>query len=39
VTKGSWSVTANGKEGTWTYTVTNPDASITHQKLVFTRIP
>ena len=37
VTKGTWFISANGKEGTWTYTVTNPDASIVHQKLVFTK--
>jgi hypothetical protein len=37
VTKGTWSVSANGKEGIWMYTITNPDASVSHQKLVFIR--
>jgi hypothetical protein len=38
LTKGTWALAPNGKEGTWTYTITNPDASIVHQKLVFTRV-
>ncbi len=37
VTKGVWSLSKNGKEGTWTYTVTNPDGSLDHQKLVFAK--
>ncbi len=35
LTKGDFTVSANGKVGTWLYTVTNPDGSVVHSKLVF----
>jgi len=35
VTKGNFTVSANGKVGTWNYTVTNPDGSTVTQKLIF----
>jgi len=37
VTKGDFTVSANGKLGTWKYTVTNPDGAVIHQRLVFAR--
>jgi hypothetical protein len=38
ITKGSFTRAAKGDLGTWAYTITNPDGSITHQKLVFMKI-
>jgi hypothetical protein len=38
LTKGTFARSANGKEGVWTYTITNPDGSIIHQKLVFAKM-
>ncbi len=35
ITKGDFTVSANGKVGTWTYTVTNQDGTIVKQVLVF----
>jgi len=35
VTKGDFTVSANGKVGTWTYTVTNPGGTAVHSKLIF----
>ena len=35
LTKGDFTVSANGKVGTWLYTITNPDGSVVKQKLVF----
>jgi len=35
ITKGDFTVSANGKVGTWIYTVTNPDGTVVKQKLVF----
>jgi hypothetical protein len=37
ITKGDFTVSANGKVGTWLYTITNPDGSVVKQKLVFDR--
>lgn len=37
LTKGTFTRSANGKEGIWLYTITNPDKSVIHQKLVFTK--
>ncbi|WP_263360021.1 hypothetical protein [Acidicapsa ligni] len=38
ITKGSFTRSAKGTDGVWVYTITNPDASITHQKLLFTKV-
>jgi hypothetical protein len=35
LTRGDFTVSANGKVGTWAYTITNPDGSVLKQKLVF----
>jgi hypothetical protein len=35
VTKGDFTVSANGKVGTWIYSVTNPDGTVIHSKLIF----
>jgi hypothetical protein len=35
ITKGDFTVSTNGKVGTWMYTITNPDGSVVKQKLVF----
>jgi len=35
LTKGDFTVSANGKVGTWNYTITNPDGSTLKQKLIF----
>jgi hypothetical protein len=35
ITKGDFTVSANGKVGTWNYTITNPDGTVVKQKLVF----
>jgi hypothetical protein len=35
LTKGDFTVSANGKIGTWIYTITNPDNTVVKQKLVF----
>lgn len=35
ITKGDFTVSANGKVGTWMYIITNPDGSVIKQKLVF----
>jgi hypothetical protein len=35
ITKGDFTVSANGKTGTWLYTITSPDGSVVKQKLVF----
>ena len=35
ITKGDFTVSANGKVGTWMYTITNPDGTTVKQKLVF----
>jgi hypothetical protein len=35
ITKGDFTVTPNGKVGTWMYTITNPDGTVVKQKLVF----
>jgi len=37
LTKGDFTLSAKGKLGTWKYTVTNPDGSVIHQRLVFAR--
>lgn len=37
LTVGTFARSANGKEGTWTYTITNPDKTVVSQKLVFTK--
>lgn len=38
VTKGTFALSANGKIGTWTYTVTDPQGGITHEKLVYDKL-
>jgi hypothetical protein len=38
VTKGDLTVSANGKVGTWNYTITNPDGTVYKQKLIFDRV-
>jgi len=35
ITKGDFTVNAKGKVGTWLYTVTSPDGTVVHQKLIF----
>ena len=35
ITKGDFTVSPNGKVGTWIYTITNPDKTVVMQKLVF----
>jgi len=35
LTKGDFTVSANGKVGTWIYSVTNPDGSVIKSKLIF----
>ena len=35
ITKGDFTVSANGKVGTWLYTITNPDGTTVKQKLLF----
>jgi hypothetical protein len=37
ITQGDFTVSANGKVGTWLYTITNPDGTVVKQKLVFDR--
>ena len=37
LTKGDFTVSANGKIGTWNYIITNPDGTVFKQKLVFER--
>lgn len=39
VTKGDFTVSANGKVGTWMYVITNPDGTLVNQKLIFDRTP
>jgi len=35
ITKGDFTLSANGKVGTWNYIITNPDGTEVKQKLVF----
>lgn len=35
VIKGTFALSPNGKIGTWTYTVTDPQGNVTHEKLVY----
>ena len=35
VTKGDFTVSANGKVGTWIYSVTNPDGTVVKSRLIF----
>ncbi len=35
LTKGDFTVSTNGKIGTWVYTITNPDGTVAKQKLIF----
>jgi hypothetical protein len=37
ITKGDFTVSPNGKVGTWNYIITNPDKTVVKQKLVFVR--
>jgi hypothetical protein len=37
ITKGDFTVSPNGKVGTWLYTITSPDGTVAKQKLVFDR--
>lgn len=39
ITKGTFVVLPNGKVGVWTYTVTDSQGNVTHEKLVYDRIP
>jgi len=39
ITKGTFALSANGKVGTWTYTITDPAGAVTHSKLVYDRVP
>jgi hypothetical protein len=38
VTKGTFALSADGKIGTWTYTVTDPQGNATHEKLIYNRV-
>ena len=38
VTKGTFAVLPNGKVGVWTYTVTDAQGNVTHEKLVYDRV-
>jgi hypothetical protein len=38
ITKGTFALSANGKVGTWTYTITDPQAAVIHTKLVYDRV-
>ena len=38
ITKGTFALSANGKVGTWTYTITDPQGAVTHTKLVYDRV-
>jgi hypothetical protein len=38
VTVGTFTVAANGKTGTWTYTITDPQGNVVNQTLVFDRV-
>lgn len=38
VTVGTFSVSPSGKTGTWTYTITDPQGNVVHEKLVFDRV-
>ena len=38
VTKGDFTLSTNGKVGTFNYTITNPDGTVVKQKLVFDRV-
>lgn len=38
VTKGTFAVSADGHVGTWTYTVTDPQGNVTHEKLIYNRV-
>jgi hypothetical protein len=37
ITKGDFTLSANGKVGTWAYSITNPDGTVVTEKLVFDR--
>jgi hypothetical protein len=39
LTKGTFTLSANKKLGTWNYTITDPQGAITTQKMVFDRVP
>jgi hypothetical protein len=38
ITKGTFALSPNGKVGTWTYTITDPQGAVTHSKLVYDRV-
>ena len=38
ITKGTFALSANGKIGTWTYTITDPQGAVTHTKQVYDRV-
>ena len=38
ITKGTFALSPNGKVGTWTYTITDPQGAVTHTKLVYDRV-
>lgn len=38
ITKGTFALSPNGKVGTWTYSITDPQGAITHSKLVYDRV-
>jgi hypothetical protein len=35
ITKGDFTVSPNGKVGTWLYTITSPDGTVVKQKMIF----
>ena len=39
ITKGTFALSANGKVGTWTYTITDPQGAVTHTRWVYDRVP
>jgi hypothetical protein len=38
ITQGDFTVSTNGKVGTWLYTITSPDGTVVKQKLVFDHV-
>lgn len=38
VTKGTFALSPNGKVGTWSYTVTDPQGNVSHEKLVYDKV-
>ncbi|HVJ08256.1 MAG TPA: hypothetical protein VM554_07715 [Acidisarcina sp.] len=38
ITKGTFTLSPNGKVGTWIYTITDPQGGVIHTKLVYDRV-